>query len=179
MSRKTTTYARKLLARIRTVCDLEIEHARTKSSVDGIMARCKPFRGNPIFNADAILIPIHMALKGMLDRTLTTDGKHAFDTLACCVGEAKVRYFDIGGGAKEQAMPLLNKADEALARTHDRWKRTGEWGLDGLAIQELKDAVSLFEEVLMASSPNQMVAAEKTYRRWVELNRKGKLKQAA
>lgn len=136
MSRKTTTYARKLLARIRTVGDLEIEHARMMSSVDGVVARSLPFRGNPIFKSDPILIPIHMALKGMLDRTLTTDGKHALDVLACCVGEAKVRYFDIGGGAKEQAMPILDKADEALARTHDRWTRTREWGLDGLAIQE-------------------------------------------
>lgn len=179
MSRKTTVRARKLLARIRTVGDLEIERARRMSSVDGIMARCKPFRGNPIYKVEPILIPIHMALQGMLDRSLTTDGKHAFDTLACCVGEAKVRYFDIGGGAKEQAMPILDKADEALARTHNRWERTGEWGLDGPAIQELKDAVSLFEEVLMASSPNQMIEAERTYRRFIELNRKGKLKKAA
>lgn len=178
MSRKTTVRARKLLAKIRSGVDPQIERARMLHSLDGVVFRSRPYAGNPIFKAEPILIQIRMALQGMLDRSLSTDDKHAFDTLACCVGEAKIRYLEIGG-ENNPAMPLLNKADEALARTHERWKRTGEWGLDGLAINELKDAVSLFEEVMMASSPNQMVAAEKTYRRWVELNRKGKLKQAA
>ena len=178
MSRKTNVRARKLLAKMRAGYDPDLERARMMSSVDGVVARSLPFRGNPIFKSDPILIPIRVALQGMLDRSLTTDGKHAFDVLACCVGEAKIRYFEIGG-AENTAMVLLEKADQALKRTHERWERTKEWGLDGLAIQELKDAVSLFEEVLMASSPNQMIAAEKTYKRFIELSRKGKLKKSA
>lgn len=70
----------------------------------------------------------------------------------------------------------IDKAADALGRTLERWHRTGQWGLDGPAIVELKDAVSLFEEVLLASSPNQMIEAERTHKRWLELMRQGKLK---
>lgn len=63
----------------------------------------------------------------------------------------------------------IDKAADALGRTLERWHRTGQWGLDGPAIQELKDGVSLYEEVLLASSPNQMHDAAMTSLRWIQI----------
>ena len=174
MSRKMSAYARQKVreqskpgakreALIQKVCGL-----------DFMVARSKPFRDNPIFNPDSILLPVRLALQGLLDRTMDRDEYKAFDVLVCAVGEAKIRYFDIAGPDCEP-IRLLDKADEALLRAHDRRKRLGEWGLDGEAIQVLKDAVSLFEEVFLASSPNQMTEAENTYRQWAKMKKAGKL----
>lgn len=173
--RKTSTYARKRAMRIKTNEHLYMDRARQLCSMDGVVAHSTPFSRNPIFNPDTIMLPVRIALQSMIDRSLQPDDKHAFDTLACAVGESKIRYMEIGG-EDTPAVALLTKADDALARAYDRWKRTGQWGLDGPAIVELKDAVSLFEEVLLASSPNQMIEAERTHKRWLELMRQGKLK---
>ena len=54
-------------------------------------------------------------------------------------------------------------------RTLERWERTGQWGLDGPAIQALNDGVSLYEDVLLASSPNQMHDAAMTSLRWIQI----------
>lgn len=174
--RKTSTYARKRAMRIKTAEDLYMEKAKQLCSQDAVVAYSTPFHRNPLFNPDANLLPVRMALQGFIDRSLPPDDRTAFETLACMLGESKVRYSEIGGEGNP-AIALLTKGDDALARAHDRWERTGQWGLDGPAIQELKDAVSLFEEVLLASSPNQMIAAERTHKRWLGLLQKGKLKQ--
>lgn len=173
--RKTSTYARKRAQRIKTNEDLHMERARQLCSQDAVVAYSTPFCRNPLFNPDENLLPVRSALDGFISRTLPPDDCTAFEMLACMLGESKIRYLEIGGEGNP-AIALLTKADDALARAHNRWQRTGQWGLDGPAIQELKDGVSLYEEVLLASSPNQMIAAERTHKRWLDLLQKGKLK---
>lgn len=147
---------------------------RNVCGTDFMMARSMPFRGNPIFNPDETLLKVRVALQGLLDRTMASDDPNGFDVLVCAIGEAKIRYMDIAGPDCEP-MLLLDKSDEALIRAYERWKRTSEWGLDGPGIQALKDGISLFEEVFLASSPNQMTEAENTYRKWVKMQRQGKI----
>lgn len=60
-----------------------------------------------------------------------------------------------------------------LRRARDRWQRTGKWGLDGPAMQEIRDAISVYEEVLLASSPMQMHEADGTRVKWIRLQKKG------
>lgn len=55
-------------------------------------------------------------------------------------------------------------ANEALKRIRERRDRTGSWALDGPAITELLEAVDLYQEILMNSSPAQMAKAAKV--RW-------------
>lgn len=141
---------------------------------DFMIARSMPFRGNPIFNPDETLLKVRVALQGFLDRTMKHDEYKAFDILVCAVGEAKIRYLDIAGPDSEP-IKVLDQADDAILRAYQRWKSTGEWGLDGLAIRQLKDGIDLFEEVFLASSPNQMTEAENTYIKWVKMQKKGKI----
>lgn len=174
MSRKMSPYARQKLREQSKPGAVSEALMQKVCGLDFMLARSKPFRNNPIFNPDTTLLPIRLALQGFLDRTMESEEYKAFDTLVCAVGEAKIRYLDIAGPDCEP-IKLLDKADDALKRAYERWKRSGEWGLDGPAIQALKDAIDLFEEVFLASSPNQMLVAENTYRQWVKMQRQGKL----
>jgi len=76
MSRKMSAYARQKVreqskpgakseALMQKVCGLEF-----------MVARSKPFRDNPIFNPDSILLPVRLALQGLLDRTMVLYGSN-------------------------------------------------------------------------------------------------------
>lgn len=166
--RKTSTYARKRAMR----------HANVSPGFDKVIGRCQQYAGNTIFNPDAHLLPVRLALQCLIDRSVPTDDVHNHDTLAHAIGEAEVRYLEIGG-RDNPAMPILIKAGQALLRARERWERLGVWGLDGPAIQELKDGVDLYEQVLLMSTPQQMHDAAMIRWRWIEMQMAGELKQAA
>ena len=172
--RKTSTYARKRAHNptdtvTYRIGDFVVTRAKKMlHGVDNVVARCTPYKDNEFFDYKPILLPVHLALQGFMDRSIKADDYQPYNALAFALNEGKARYLDIGGKGN-QAMPLLDKAADALSRTLDRWHRTGQWGLDGPAIQELKDGVSLYEEVLLASSPNQMHDAAMTSLRWIQI----------
>lgn len=174
MGKKTSTYARKRAhSQPGTVTyrigDFVIARAKQRlHGVDNVVARCTPYKDNTYFDYKAILLPIHLALDGFIKRTVPPDDRDSYNALAFAFNEAKARYLDIGGKGNP-AIALLDKAADALERTLDRYRRIGEWGLDGPAIQELTDGVSLYEEVLLASSPNQMHDAAMTSLRWITI----------
>jgi hypothetical protein len=120
---------------------------------------------------------VRLALDGFINRTVPPDDRESYNALAFAFNEAKARYLDIGGEGNP-AIALIDKASDALMRTLDRYRRIGEWGLDGPAIQELTDGVSLYEDVLLESSPNQMHEAAMTSLRWITMQ-DAETKQAA
>jgi len=174
MTKKISPYARKRLREINSKEKLTEKIMDQMCGLSRVVARSQPFAGNPIYKAEKLLVPVRTALQKLLDRTMDGKDTMAFDTLICAVGHAKIRYLDIGG-EHNQAMPILEKADQALMRAHNRWHATGEFGLDGPGRQEIADAIDLYEQVLLASSPNQMLETEKTYIKWLRLQKKGKL----
>lgn len=165
MSRKSTPYARRL-ARERA--------AGGQKSATGLavtIARCTPYERNHVFSADKIMVDVRKALQGFIDRTLgDAEGKAAFDELANSINEAEIRWAEIGGfdHSTNPALPVLSTAGDALLRARARWERIGQWGLDGRAIQQLKDGVDLFEQVLRASSPRQMHDAALKRVKWYQ-----------
>jgi len=167
--RKTSTYARKRAMR----------QANVSPGFDKVIGRCQQYDGNSIFNPDEHLLPVRLALQCLIDRSVPTDDIRNHDTLAHAIGEAEVRYLEIGGRDNNPAMPVLIKAGKALNRARDRWERLGVWGLDGPAIQELKDGIDLYEQVLLMSTPQQMHDASMKRWRWCQMQMSGELKRAA
>lgn len=170
--KKTSLYARKRARRIKTVADLSMERARMLRSVDGVMARCKPFRDNPVFKAADFLLHVEMAFQGLLDGSIPTDDVSTVDVLAQAIDVSKIRLFEISSESNP-GIQILELATGAIQRSRDRWQRTGKWGLDGPAMQEIRDAISVYEEVLLASSPMQMHEADGTRVKWIRLQKKG------
>jgi len=172
MGKKTSTYARKRAMRQR-VSDPPIH------GLDLVTGRCQQYEVNTVFNPDAHLLPVRLALQSLMDRTVPADDVRTHDTIAYAIGEAEVRYLEIGGRDNNPAMPIIIKAGHALNRARERWKRLGVWGLDGPAIQELKDGIELYEQVLLVSTPQQMHDAAMKRWRWCQMQMSGELKKAA
>ena len=78
-----------------------------------------------------------------------------FDTLAAALNIALVRA--------EAIDPLCERtcidAQGALMRTHERYGRTGRWGVDGPALQAIPPALDLHDQMLELSTPAQIEAA--------------------
>lgn len=174
MTKKRSPYAHKMLREINNKEKLTEKIMDQMCGLSRVIARSQPFEGNPIYKPEKMLVPVRTALQKLLDRTMDGRDTQSFDTLVCALGHAKIRYLSIGG-EHNPAMPVLEKADQALLRAHYRWQNTKEFGLDGLGRQEISDGIDLYEQVLLASSPNQMLETEKTYIKWLRLQKKGKL----
>lgn len=111
--RKTSTSARKRAMR-------QLLAAPGIHGLDMVTGRCQQYEINTVFNPDAHLLPVRLALQSLIDRAVPTDDVRTHDTLAHAIGEAEVRYLEIGG-RDNPAMPILIKAGQALLRARERW----------------------------------------------------------
>lgn len=184
MGRKTSTYARKRKHNDPNIITYKfgahgVIRAKPKVSGPGVVAaRCMPYRDNPLFDGDAHMLRVHAALDNFLTHNVATGDFDSFNLLSVSFNEGKVRALEIGGEGN-QAFVVIERGIQALNRAAERFQRTGKWGLDGPARQELIDAVSLYEEIFWASSPQQMHDAAMTAFRWIEIQDADKHKQAA
>lgn len=106
---------------------------------------------------------------GMLVRgAVPADDEETHDYLCHVVGISKIRVMDIGLANKAQGgiaaandlLLTLNAAAQGLLRARERHAKTGAWGLDGPAIEALRESLDIYEEVLRASSATQMEHAQ-------------------
>lgn len=118
--------------------------------------------GEPASNtvADTAVKHANAALQGMIDRTIASADTAPHDLLAHCIGVTQIRVLDMGGVDANNVMQRLNLAVLSLLRTRQRWERTGQWGLDGPAITDLRDAMEIYEVILRGSSPHLMEQAQ-------------------
>jgi hypothetical protein len=105
----------------------------------------------------------------MLVRGLVPTGdEETHDYLCHIVGVSQIRVMDIGlankatGGIEvaNELLLTLNAAAQGLLRSRQRHAESGRWGLDGPAIEALRGAIEIYEEVLRASSAQQMEHAQ-------------------
>lgn len=108
--------------------------------------------------ATLIMNKMRMALQRLSDALTPPDDIQDHDELMHGLAVALVRGHEIGGTDNPCTEPLMAGV-KALQRASERRGRTGRWGLDGPGIQELRQAVGIYEEILMASSPKQMQKA--------------------
>lgn len=180
--RKTSTYARKKAQQCSDTVTYKfgkygVVHARQKvQGIDAVMARCLPYRDNPVFDSTKFLLQLREALDAFL--THTVSDMETFNLLSVCLNEGKVRTLEIGGEGNP-AFVIVERGIQAINRTAERWQRTGKWGLDGPARQELVDAISMYEEIFLESTPAQMHDAAMTAFRWIEIQQSTNYIQAA
>lgn len=120
MGKKTTERARKLArAHSNTVTykfgKYGVIHARPKVQwIDAVMARCLPYRDNPIFDSTKFLLQLREALDAFL--THTVSGMETFNLLSVCLNEGKVRALEIGGEGNP-AFLIIEREIQAINRT--------------------------------------------------------------
>lgn len=101
-----------------------------------------------------------VALAKFLEHRVPDDDTEPFDMLAHALGVATLRAIEIHGAIQgNPVLPILDAGNDALGRARLRWEKTGKWGLDGPGRQELTDAVDVYHEILVNSSPMQMQKA--------------------
>lgn len=110
--------------------------------------------------ADAAMERANAALQGFIDRTIKPADTEPHDLIAHCIGITQIRVLDMGGVDANNAMTRLNLAAASLLRSRQRWERTSQWGLDGPAITDLRDALDIYEVILRGSSPMLMEQAQ-------------------
>jgi len=100
------------------------------------------------------------ALTKFLEHSVKPDDYEPHDLLAHALGVATIRAIEIHGAVQgNPVLPILDAGTAALMRARQRWENTRQWGLDGPGRQELADAVDVYHEILINSSPLQMQMA--------------------
>ena len=107
---------------------------------------------------------LDMLVRGLVP----ADDEETRDYLCHVVGIAQIRVCDIGlanrrsGGidTANELLLTLNAAAQGLLRARQRHAKTSAWGLDGPAIEALREALDIYETVLGASSAMQMEQAQ-------------------
>lgn len=166
MTRKTSPYAR----RMRRQPD-----GGTFNGAEWINAfqRCRGYTDEPIpgsFNADGgqtitaargAALRVRAAFDNLKAGQVPSDDPEPHDLLAHALGVAWLRAIDIAGHDPTQnpMLPLIKAGTEAMLRMAERKRRLNVWGLDGPGISQVADALDVYDEILMASSPAQMSAA--------------------
>lgn len=165
--RKTTAYARKR-ARQGLPSDPSVLWGRDYGVWARAIVNQKPFEDEANApEADAILANARLKLQKVLDRLVPSDDVDPHDLLAHVVGISQIRALDIGKRSDEEGrqqasdvIATLNAAAKGLHRMRDRWEKTKVWGLDGPAINSMKEAMDIYELILRNSTPAQMEHAQ-------------------
>jgi hypothetical protein len=114
-----------------------------------VMARIEPFTEQDVIT---LTLPARLAFEAIKNGNA---GISHFDELAVSLNTTKVRAESIDPLCEEICMV----AQDALRRCKDRYLRTGKFGWDGPALQELPPALDLYETIMRDSNPNFMQAA--------------------
>lgn len=140
---------------------------RLRSPVSVIASRQPMGEAKP-HEVRRIMLKAHSHLD-MLERGLVPAGdEETHDYLCHVVGIAQIRVCDIGmankasGGiaSANELLLTLNAAAQGLMRARERHAKTGRWGLDGPAIEPMRASLEIYEQVLSASSAQQMEQAQ-------------------
>ena len=164
MTRKTSKFLRKRIGQGR------VEGGFVVFKPNAWLARIKFNRGyddESIYGetpssqiADAAIDRAQLALHRLINRSVLPTETQPHDLMAHCIGVTQIRVLDMGGEGANDAMTRLNQAASGLLRARDRWERTSQWGLDGPAITDLRDALQIYEVILRGSSPQLMEDAQ-------------------
>ena len=159
--RKTSTYARKLK---------KTGGNYVANAFVATLQRCRSYTAPPmpgiavepmITAATASMLRVREAYTSIKQReTPPSDGRD-FDMLTHAMAVSVIRAIQIAGAdADSNAMlQIIAPANAALRRMLDRRNSTGVWGFDGPAIEEVAAAMDVYDEILMASTPAQMLSA--------------------
>jgi hypothetical protein len=138
MTRKTTAYARKRRQAGRSWGD-------PQAGLRLLKAACAFSQPEIV----SVQTSVRMALQSLRDGSGCEEDFH---TIAAAVNIALVR----SEGLDAECLARCQTAQAALMRVLDRKAKTGRWGLDGPARDEIHAALDLYEQILELSTPLQM-----------------------
>ena len=114
-----------------------------------------------------LMLKANMHLDMLVRGALPKSDIETHDYLAHIIAISQIRVIQIGVANKANGMTeandlmgCLNEAGKGLLRARQRHTKTGKWGLDGPAIEALRDAIGIYEEIMRASSSLQMEQAQ-------------------
>ena len=172
MGKKMTAYARKRLGNPNAGTFNGAEFLNT-------LQRCRAYTDEPLPGswlegtqdaADNARNLVNRALGAMVGHKLKPEESAEFDLLAHAIGVALIRSIEIGG---EDCQPAADcrAGSEALGSIQDRRNKLGRWATTRPEQLALGEAVMVYEAILQASSPAQMVAATEARMRILEAMR--------
>lgn len=140
---------------------------RLQSPVAAIVAR-QPMGEALPREVERIMLKAHSHLDMLVRGLVPTGDEETHDYLCHVIGVSQIRVVDIGlankatGGVAiaNKLLLTLNAAAQGLLRSRERHAKTGRWGLDGPALEALRGGLEIYEEVLRASSAQQMEHAQ-------------------
>jgi hypothetical protein len=159
--KKTSTYSRKRMH--------QATHWNGAEWLN-VIGRCRQYSDEPVIGSwlpgtiqisHTVLAEARMAYQGIKDGLFKSDQTDPYDMLSHVTGVAKIRAMQIGGEDPEinYLLPILYLAEDALRRIRARWEKYQVWGMDGPGMVELADALDIYQEILISSSPQQMADA--------------------
>ncbi|WP_294767448.1 hypothetical protein [uncultured Rhodoferax sp.] len=159
--RKTSTYARK-----------QRNSGGIYNGAAGfnVIQRCRQYTSEPLPGMAAVEGTQTAATKAMLivreayeamRNNACINPEHDFDALAHAIGVAWIRAVQIAGEDEftNTMLPILRLANDALARSKERFMRIGRMAFDGPAIDQVAAGIEVYESILQSSSPAQMTMA--------------------
>ena len=160
MAQKMTAYSRKRLGKAGA-------HQFNGAEFLNTLQRCRPYTDEPLPGswlegtqdaADNARNNVNLALGAMVGHKLKPEESAEFDLLAHALGVALIRSLEIGG---ENCQPVADcrAGAEALRSIQARRNEKGYWGTTRPEQIALGNAVEIYEAILQASSPAQMVDA--------------------
>lgn len=117
--------------------------------------------GETMSAATLSLLRVREALDSMLRGGIQSGDTRPLDLLDHAIGVSWLRLLQIAGDdpVKNPALPILKEAQAALHRTNECHTKTGLWGFDGEGAWKVREAIDIYAEVLISSSPAQMTDA--------------------
>lgn len=140
---------------------------RLRGTVAALVAR-QPMGEALPREVERIMLKARTHLDMLVRGLVPASDEETHDYLCHIVGVSQIRVMDIGlanrrtGGIESanELLTTLNAAAQGLLRARQRHAKTGRWGLDGPALEPLRDAIDIYETVLSASSAQQMEHAQ-------------------
>lgn len=151
--RKTSLYMRKRLAQINPDGCLVKKHPMA------VLRECRQFNDELGTDANAkdAMGMVFAAFDRMCSGVSTeTDD---FDCLAHAVGVTEVRAVDIAGIGSNPILDAIKPANEALQKCKNRYLKWGKFEVLEQEVKSIREALDLYEMVLLESSPRQMADA--------------------
>ena len=161
MTRKTSTYARKRKASLGQFDD---------GAWVSLVQRCRPYAAESLAHmgiadtmtaATSSMLRVREAYTSIKGRMTPPENTSDFDLLTHAMAVSTIRAIQIAGADVEHndALQIIVPANAALRRLLERRRKTGVWGFDGPALEEVAAAIDVYDTIVTAGSPGDMLSA--------------------
>lgn len=128
------------------MAQVKFKYRKDPLAMHRVLALTQPFTDAEL---NDLLIPIRESFEAL--RTGQATDRDVSDIVAA-VNVASLMAMKI----HPDAIKVAHDAVYALGRCVDRHKRLGKWGLDGPAVADIEQGISLHEQLCKLSTPRQM-----------------------